>query len=44
MNASISMNEHPLGGQPLGAMAGDGVAVIEVAMLWRAEFDLPAGI
>jgi hypothetical protein len=43
MNVSINMNEHALRGQPLGgAVAGDGVAVVEVAMLCRVEFDLPA--
>ena len=40
MNFGISVDENTLGGQALGAMARDGVAVVEMAMLTGVEFDL----
>lgn len=40
MDAGIGMNENTLGGESLGAVAGDGIAVIEVAMLSGVELDL----
>src|ERR1700733_4869258 len=44
MNVGIGVDKDPLGGKPLGAVAGDGVAVIEVAMLRGVELDLPVVI
>ena len=41
MDASIGVNQDAFGSKPLGAVTGDGVAVIEVAMLCRLELDLP---
>ena len=41
MDAGVGMDEDALGGESLGAVAGDGVAVIEVAMLGGIEFNLP---
>jgi len=35
MNADFSVDENPLGGEPLGAVAGDGVAVVKMAMFGR---------
>ena len=40
MDACIRVDEHTLGGETLGAVAGDGVAMIEVAILCGIEFDL----
>ena len=40
MDACIRMNEHALGGQTLGTVAGDSIAIIEVAILRGIEFDL----
>jgi hypothetical protein len=34
------MHENTLGREALGAVAGDGVAVVEMAMLAGVEFDL----
>ncbi len=33
VDSGIGMDEHSLGGETLGAVAGDSVAMIEVAML-----------
>ena len=41
VNACIGVHQDALGGEALGAMAGDGVAMIEMAMLTGIEFDLP---
>ena len=40
VNAGIGVDENALGGETLGAVAGDGIAVVEVAMLAGVEFDL----
>ncbi len=40
MYFGIGMHENTLGGEALGAVAGDGVAVVEMAMLAGVEFDL----
>ena len=42
MDAGIGMNEDALGGKALGAVAGDGVAVVEMTMLAGVELDLAA--
>jgi len=44
VNAGVSVHEHTLGSEPLGAVAGDSVAVVEVAMLDRIKIDLAAGV
>ena len=41
MNAGIGIDQDALGGKPLRAVAGDRIAMIEVAMLSGIEFDLP---
>lgn len=41
MDAGIGVNENALGGESLGAMTGDRVAVVEMPMLANIEFDLP---
>lgn len=41
MNAGIGVNEYALGGEPLGAVAGDGVAVIEMPVFGSVEFNPP---
>ncbi len=40
VDAGIAVNEDPFGGQALGAMTGDGIAVVEMTMLVWVEFDL----
>jgi len=40
MDAGVGVNEDAFGGETLGAVTGDGVAVVEVTMLARVEFDL----
>ena len=36
VNPGIGVNEDALGGEALGAMAGDGIAVVEMTMfVWR---------
>ena len=40
MDAGIGMDEDALGGEALGAVTGDGVAVVEMTMLAGVEFDL----
>ena len=39
MDAGIGVHEDALGGEALGTVAGDGVAVVEVAMLFGIEFN-----
>ena len=39
MNACVGIDQHALGGKALGAVAGDGVAVIEVPMIGGIEFN-----
>lgn len=41
MDAGIGVNEDALGGEPLGAVAGDGITVIEMAVFVRVKFKLP---
>ncbi len=40
VDARVGMNQHALGSEALGAMAGNGVAMIEVTMFGGIEFDL----
>jgi hypothetical protein len=40
MDAGISVNEDAIGGEALSAVAGEGVAVVEMTMLAGVEFDL----
>ena len=40
MDAGIGVNENAFGGKALGAMTGDGVAVVEMTMLADVELDL----
>ena len=40
VDTGIGVNENAFGGEPLGAMTGDGIAVVEMTMLVGAEFDL----
>ena len=40
MDASISVNENAFGGEPLRAVIGDGIAVVEMTMLDGVELDL----
>ena len=40
VDAGIGVDEDAFGGEPLGAMAGDGIAVVKVAVLPSIEFDL----
>ena len=39
MDAGIGVNEDALGGESLGAVAGDGIAVVEMTMLAGVELD-----
>ena len=41
VDAGIGVNEDAFGGEALGAVAGDGVAVVEMTMLAGVELDLP---
>jgi len=40
VDAGIAVNEDALGGEPLGAVTGDGVAVVEMAVVAGVELDL----
>ena len=40
MNAGVSVDEDALGGEALGAVAGNGVAVVKMPVLCRIETDL----
>jgi hypothetical protein len=40
MDTGIGVNENAFGGKPLGAITGDGIAVVEMTMLVAIEFDL----
>src|SRR5208282_3709897 len=40
VDAGIGVNEDAFGGEALGAMTGDGIAVVEMTMLAGVEFDL----
>ena len=40
MNAGIGVDQDTLCGEPLGAVAGDGIAMIKMAMFFRVEFNL----
>ena len=40
VDAGVGVNEDPFGGEALGAVTGDGIAVVEMAMLVGVEFDL----
>ena len=42
VDAGVGMNEDALGGEALGAVTGDGVAVVEMTMLSGVELDLAA--
>ncbi len=41
VDAGIGVHEHAVGCEPLRAVAVDGVAVVEMAMLASAKFNLP---
>jgi len=41
VDPSVSVNENAVGGEPLRAVTGDGIAVVEMTMLDGVEFDLP---
>jgi hypothetical protein len=41
VDTGIGMNEDAFGGEALGAMTGDGVAVVEMSMLAGGELNLP---
>ena len=40
VDAGIGVNENAFGGEALGAVTGDGIAVVEMTMLAGVEFDL----
>lgn len=40
MDIRIRMDEHALCGKPLGAVTGDGVPVVEMAVFGSVEFDV----
>src|ERR1700691_2171532 len=40
VDPSVSVNENAFGGKALGAVTGNGVAVVEMTMLVGVEFDL----
>src|ERR1700722_11815039 len=40
VDTGIGVDENAFGGEPLGAMTGDGIAVVEMTMLTAIEFDL----
>jgi hypothetical protein len=42
VDPGIGVHKDALGGKPLGTVAGDSVAVVEVAMLGRIEIDFAA--
>jgi hypothetical protein len=39
VDAGVGVHQDALGGEALGTVAGDGVAVVEMAMLVGVEFD-----
>jgi hypothetical protein len=39
VDARIGVNENPFGGESLGAVTGDGIAVVEMTMLAGVELD-----
>ena len=41
MNAGVRIDQDALRGESLGAVAGDCIAVIEMAMFTCVEFDVP---
>ena len=41
MDARVGVDQHALGGESLGTVAGDRVAVVKVAVLYSIEFELP---
>ena len=40
MDPSVSVNQNAFGGESLGAVTGDGIAVVEMTMLGGFELDL----
>jgi len=40
VDVCVGVNEDSLGGEALGAVTGDGIAVVEMAMFPSVEFDL----
>jgi hypothetical protein len=40
VDPSVSVNENALGGEPLRALTGDGITVVEMTMLDGVELDL----
>ena len=40
VDPSVSVNENTFGGEPLRAVTGDGIAVVEMTMLDGIELDL----
>ena len=40
MDPGVSVNEDAFGGKALGAVTGDGIAVVEMTMLAGVKFDL----
>ena len=44
VNAGIGVNEYAFGSETLGAMTGNGVAVVEMAMLADVELDLSVAV
>ena len=44
MDASIGVNEDAVGGDALGAVARDGVAVVKMTMFAGVELDLSIGV
>lgn len=42
MSFGVGINQHPIGGDPLGTMTGHGVTVIEVAIFCGIQFHGPA--
>jgi len=41
MHAGVGIDKHTFSGEPLGAVAGDSVTVVEMAVLGCVEFELP---
>jgi hypothetical protein len=44
VDAGIGIDENALGGEALGTVAGDGVAVVEVAVLQSVELSLAVAV
>ena len=40
VDPSVSVNENAFGGETLGAVTGDGIAVVKMAMVVGVELDL----